>query len=159
MNSGDKVSRQRTLGGWARVASATDGARAYAPGATPELHRFKELWLAFADLARERHDLHVRGAAALPPQGFAVRLQPRPTSGGGELCLWLDGGRLTTWSAEEDGCAAAGDDRSVHLELSVAFGWEGLLFADAERLAYTLLRWMEDQIAGDGAGASPAEAS
>ncbi len=106
-----------------------------------ELQRFSELLSAFADLARERGDLRVRGSA-FPPLGFAVRMQPEPTSAGGELCLWPAGGRLSTWSEGGQTLRGTGE-RSVHMDLTAGFRWEGLVFPDAERLAYTLLQWMQ----------------
>ncbi len=139
----------RPVGWWRRVLAPrradTDNA---APGRRPELVRFAELLQAFVDLARERADLVLRGSALPPPLGFAVRLQPAPTSAGGELCLWLDGGRLTTWGRAGHPAARGSGERSLRLDLNGAFRWEALIFPDAERLACTMLRWMEDRIAG-----------
>lgn len=134
---------------WRRILSprAAAGGDA-APGRRPELERFAELLEAFVDLARERADLVLRGSALPPPLGFAVRLQPAPTSAGGELCLWLDGGRLTTWGRAGHPAARGSGERSLRLDLSAAFRFETLIFPDAERLAYTMLRWMENRIAG-----------
>ena len=126
--------------------------------ARPDIERFAGLLAAFVDLGRERHDLYLRGSAAPPPLGFAVRLQPHPASAGGELFLWVDGGRLTTWSRAGEAPRAATRVRPVRLDLTVAFRWEGLVFTDAERLAYTLLRWMEDQVTGGGGARTPPSA-
>ncbi len=113
----------------------------------PELQRFAELLQAFVDLARERRDLILRGSAQPPPLGFAVRWQPEPTSAGGELCLWPSGGRLTTWSRAGHPMPRGSGEHSLLLDLAAAYRWETLVFPDAERLAHTLLRWMEDHVA------------
>lgn len=111
-----------------------------------ELHRFAELLQSFDDLARERQDIQVRGSVGLPPLGFAIRLQPSPTSAGVELSLWLDGGRLSRWPADGAAHRAPFADRHVRLDLRSTFQWESLAFPLAEQLARTMLQWMEDQI-------------
>ncbi len=111
-----------------------------------ELQRFRELFQAFSDLVLERNDIQLRGSAAPPPLGFAVRLQPEPTSAGVELALSVDGGRLAKWPAEGQGNGHPPADRHMRLDLRTTFLWEGLAFPYAEQLAHTMLRWMEDQI-------------
>ncbi len=115
-----------------------------------ELRRFAELLQAFAELAASRDDVQVRGCAEPPPAGFAARLQPEPTSPGGELFLWLDGGRLSTWSGDGQHPLNGHDDRLLQLDLRAGYGWETLVFPDAEQLARTLFRFMQREI--DGAG-------
>ncbi len=124
--------------------------------ARPELQRLAELLEAFVDLARERVDLAVRGAAGPPAPGFAVRWQPEPTSAGGELVVGPDGGRLTTWSGAGARAPRGSGERSLRLDLGVGFRWETLIFPDAERLAYALLRWLEARVAWAGRDASSA---
>lgn len=146
--------KDRPAHGW-RGAPRPRGLVEHATSAlqpTPELLRFSALFDAFRDLAREREDVQVRGSA-FPPLGFAVRLQPRPTSAGGELSLWPAAGRFLTWSRAGDPALERNGAQSLHIDLSSSFRWEMLVFTDAEHLAGTLLRWMEDRItAEDAAG-------
>ena len=114
-----------------------------------ELQRFTELLQAFGDLTRERMDIQLRGSAA-PPLGFAVRLQPGPTSAGVEVSLTPNGGRLSKWPAEGQRHWQASRDRRVQLDLRTTFLWEGLAFPFAEPLARTVLQWMEDQLGVNG---------
>ncbi len=112
-----------------------------------ELGRFAELLEAFEELAEDREDVQLRGSASPPPMGFAVRLQPEPTSPGVELCLWRDGGKLSTWSSDGAHPLQGHDDRYVHLDLSAGFRWGAESYADARQLAVVLLRWIEREIA------------
>ena len=112
-----------------------------------ELTRFAELHDAFAELGEGRADLQLRGLAAPPPLGFAVRLQPEPTSAGVELSLWLDGGKLSTWSGDGHPPLAGHDDQYVHLDLSAGYLWGSERYADAGQLAAVVVGWMEREIA------------
>ncbi len=117
-------------------------------GRPGDLKHFGELLQAFDELAGEREDVQLRGSAEPPPLGFAVRLQPAPTSAGVELSLWTDGARLTTWSGEGHHPLRGHDDRYVHLDLSEGFRWAAQEYGDARQLAQALLAWMQREIAG-----------
>lgn len=116
-----------------------------------ELQRFSELLDALADLAGQRTDLQLRGSA-LEPLGFAARLQPQPASSGVELLLSLSGARLSVWTGDGRGDEHRAAEQALHLDLSTGFRWESLVFPDAGTLAHTLLKWMEDEVTGDGRG-------
>ncbi len=116
--------------------------------AEEELERFTQLHGTFSELTAHRRDLQLRGSPAPPPLGFALRLQPSPTSAGVELSLWLDGGLLSVWSAAVGpGRSGAVAERFLRLDLAAGFRWETLLFPRAQELARTLLQWMDDQLA------------
>ncbi len=113
-----------------------------------ELERFAELLRAFEELAAGSPDLQLRGSASPPPLGFALRLQPEPTSAGAELCLWMDGGKLSTWSDDGHHPLRGHEDRYVHLDLDAGFVLGAEDYGDARELAGALLGWMQREIAG-----------
>ena len=118
------------------------------PGQEGDLEHFAELLRAFAQLAGERCDVQLRGSAEPPPSGFAVRLQPEPTSAGVELSLWTDGARLSTWSDDGHHPLRGHEDRYVHLDLRDGFRWAAEEYRGARQLAEALLEWMVREIAG-----------
>jgi hypothetical protein len=111
--------------------------------------RFAELVAALAEAAADRPDVTLRGSAAPPPAGFAVRLQPHPLSSGTELLLWPEGARISRWAP--DGRSDGRPARELNLRLETGFRWEYLVFPDAATLAVALLQRLENELARQNA--------
>jgi hypothetical protein len=105
-----------------------------------EVVRLSQLLGAFAEIAASRGDVQLRGSAEPPPLGYAVRVQPEPTSPGVELVFSLDGAKLCSWSSDGRVNGSDSADRGLEIDLRDGFRWECLLFPDAQTMALALLQ-------------------